>query len=106
MELPSLLETYRHGLILLSGHRVGLHDLLCFCCEGYSPEMIIGEFPTLPLALIHKTIGFYLENQAAVDEYLKREGEKVENQRAQGKRGPSLIELRRRMQTLHRVEAS
>jgi hypothetical protein len=29
-----------------------------------SPEMLMDHFPTLTLALIHKVIGFYLENQA------------------------------------------
>jgi hypothetical protein len=38
--------------------------------EGYSAEMLAEEFPTLSLALIHKTIGFYLENRADIDTYI------------------------------------
>ena len=32
--------------------------------------MLLGFFPTLSLALIHKVIAFYLENQAEVDAYV------------------------------------
>ena len=105
MKLPHFLETDAHGLILLSGHRVGLHDVLCFYREGYSPEMILGEFPTLSLALIHRTIVFYLENRQEVDEYLRQEREQVAKQRVQATSGPDLKELRERMKAMHHGRA-
>jgi hypothetical protein len=46
--------------------------------------MLLGQFPTLPLSLIHKTIAYYLENQAAVDDYLQSVEAKIEQQRASG----------------------
>ena len=106
MKLPHFLETDAYGLILLCGHRVGLHDVLHFYREGYSPEMILGELPTLSLALIHRTIAFYLENQPGVDEYLARERELVATQRAHATTGPSLGELRERMRAMHHAQVS
>jgi len=106
MKLPHFLETDAHGLILLSGHRIGLHDVLHFYREGYSPEMILGEFPTLPLALVHRTIAFYLENQAEVDDYLTGERARVEEQRSRASAGPSLSELRERIKAVRHVQVS
>lgn len=104
MELPDFLNRDRGGLILLVGHRIGLHDVLHFYQEGYSPEMIAGELPTLTLAVVHKTIAFYLENQDEVDAWLEKERSEVARQRREAKRGPSVTELRKRMQAMHEAE--
>ncbi len=78
--------------------------MLYFYNQGYSPEMILGQYPSLSLALIHKTIAFYLENQAAVDAYVQRcEGE-VARQRAAAPASPDLVELRRRVAQLSKSE--
>ena len=50
----------------------------------------------LSLALIHKVIAFYLENQVEVDKYLVRCEVLTAEQRATGPPGPDLAELRRR----------
>jgi len=97
MNLPEFLEQDEDGLVRLTGHRIGLEDILHFYCEGYSPEMIFGQFPTIPLFLIYKVIAYYLENQARVDDYLRREQAAIERQRASAKHGPSVDELRRRL---------
>ena len=90
----------------MSGHRVGLLDIVHFYNEGYSPEMLLGQFPTLPLALIHRTIAFYLENLADVDSYVARSNDAVELQRKAAKQGPDLAELRRRMQAMSQAEGA
>ena len=68
--------------------------------------MILGEFPTLPLALIHGTIVFYLDNRQEVDEYLRRELEQVAEQRSQARTGPGLNELRERMKAMQHAQVS
>jgi hypothetical protein len=55
------------------------------------------EFPTLSLALIHKTIAFYLENRAETDAYVARCRDEIEGHAAAAPRGPGLVELRRRL---------
>ena len=97
MVLPDFLTQDELGSIRLTGHRIGLAHLLHYYQEGYSPEMIWSEYPALPLALIHKVIAFYLEQQAAVDAYLVQCREKVERQRRQPAAGPSVVELRQRL---------
>jgi hypothetical protein len=61
--------------------------------------MLHARFPTIALALVHKVIAFYLENQAAVDEYCQRHAEEMTRQRAQAQPGPSLEELRDRRES-------
>ena len=70
MTLPQFLTQHSHGEIRLTGHRVGLPHVVQYYNEGYSPEMLLEQFPTLPLALIHKVIAFYLENRSEVDAYV------------------------------------
>jgi uncharacterized protein (DUF433 family) len=70
MQLPEFLTLRPDGDIVLTGHRIGLHDVIEHYNEGYSPEMLTEQFPSLPLALVHKVIAFYLEDKAKVDEYV------------------------------------
>ena len=69
MDLPSYLQ-HADGEIRLTGHRIGLFHVVDRYQEGYSPEMIGEELPALSLALIHRVIAFYLENQREVDAYV------------------------------------
>ena len=106
MNLPEFLEQDEDELVRIKGHRIGLEDILFFYREGYSPEMILGQFPTIPLFLIYKVIAFYLENPAFVDDYLQREQAAIERQKATAKHGPTVDELRRRLDSVHQVEMS
>jgi uncharacterized protein (DUF433 family) len=104
MTLPDFLSRESLGYIRLSGHRIGLNHIVELYNDGYSPEMLQEQFPTLSLELIHKVIAFYLENRVTVDALVAAEREVCEQQHATaGKQGPSLEELRRR---LRKVRAS
>jgi uncharacterized protein (DUF433 family) len=96
MELPDYLDRDDFGHVHLSNHRIGLNDIVYFYNEGYSPEMLAEQYPSLPLPLIHKVIAFYLENQRQVDAYVAAHDAEVARQRAVAKRGPDLAELERR----------
>ena len=104
MTLPDFLVDHLDGEIRLTGHRIGLFHIVRYYIEGYSPEMLIEQFPTLSLALIHKVIAFYLENRAEVDAYVANYEAELEEQRAAAPKGPSLAELRRRLESLRQVE--
>ncbi len=95
MTLPDFLTATEDGLIALTGHRIGLEDVVYYFNEGYSPEMLKEQFPTLPLAVIYKTIGFYLDNRDAVDAYVEQLEDQVREQRKAASPNPSLEELRR-----------
>ena len=106
MVLPDFLMRDGDGSIHLTGHRVGLHHLLFFYNEGYSPEMLLEQYPTLDLASIHKTIAFYLENRAEIDKYCAAQEAEVEKLRAASPSDPQLTELRRRLEARKSAQAT
>jgi uncharacterized protein (DUF433 family) len=99
MTLPGFLIQDGDGYIHVTDHRIGLQDLVYYYNEGYSPEALLEAFPTLSLALVHKVIAFYLEDQVDVDGYVATCEAEMERQRAVAPRGPDLAELRRRLAT-------
>src|SRR2546423_5917370 len=97
MTLPDFLIRMPEGEIRLMGHRIGLFHLVHYYNEGYSPEMLVCQYPTLPLALVHKAIAFYLENQAEVDAELAATRDELSRQRAANPRRIDLAALRQRL---------
>lgn len=72
----TLLEDYFEFLspddIRLKGHRIGIDDVIDYYLQGYSPEQILAELPSLNLEKIHATITYYLRNRAEIDAYVAR----------------------------------
>ena len=97
MNLPDYLTLDADGHIHVMGHRIGLQDLVYYYNEGYSAEAMLDVFPTLSLAIIHKVIAFYLDDQVNVDAYVATCDVEMERQRAVAPRGPDVAELRRRL---------
>jgi uncharacterized protein (DUF433 family) len=97
MQLPDFLIREPDGFLRLRDHRIGVQHVVDFYNDGYSPEMLLEQFPTLSLALIHKTIAFYLENQPEVDAYIAEAQDDLDRHERSVPRGPSLAELRRRL---------
>ena len=100
MVLPEFLTEQAEGSVRLTGHRISLEHVVYFYNQGYAPEMLLGQFPSLSLALIHKIIAFYLGHQAEVDLYVSNRQSGVEEQRSAVPASPDLIELRRRVSQL------
>jgi uncharacterized protein (DUF433 family) len=105
MTLPDFLIEDPDGFIHVTGHRIGLQHLVHYYNEGYSPEMLVCEYPTLSLAVIHKVIGYYLETQTEVDRYVGECQEGIDRQRAAARPGPSRAELRRRLDAMRTMES-
>lgn len=97
MNLPEFLIDHPDGDVRLTGHRIGLYHVLDRYQEGYSPEMLHEEYPTLPLALIHKVIAFYLENQAKVDAYVAAYRAELEHREAVHPLSPAVQRIRERL---------
>jgi uncharacterized protein (DUF433 family) len=106
MTLPDFLTADEHGGINLAGHRISLAYFVRLYKQGYSAEAIALEFDTLPLALVHKTIAFYLENHSEVDAYVDAAEEEVRRQAAASNPNPTLAELRRRFEQITKQKAS
>lgn len=66
-ELPNFLTRYPDGQIKVSGTRVVLYHFVHDYNQGLSAEELALQFPTIPLATVHKVIAFYLENRTEVD---------------------------------------
>jgi uncharacterized protein (DUF433 family) len=97
MLVPDFLTRAADGEIRLAGHRIGLFHVLHYYHEGYAPEMLACQYPTLSLALIYKVLAWYLENQAEVDAYLAECRAEADRQRASNPRRVDMAALRRRL---------
>jgi uncharacterized protein (DUF433 family) len=98
MTLPDFLTEHRYGEIRLTGHRIGLLHVVDCYNAGEPPEKIADRYPTLPVALINRVIAFYLENRAEVDAYVAKCHAEIDRQAAQPRPGPTLAELRKRLE--------
>jgi uncharacterized protein (DUF433 family) len=106
LKLPDFLTRNHYGEIRLTGHRIGLLHLVDRYNQGYSPEAILCDYPSLSLALIHKVIAFYLDNQAGVDSYVTTSRTEIDRQAAEPSPAPSMVELRRRLELMQRARTS
>jgi uncharacterized protein (DUF433 family) len=100
MNLPDFLTEWTHGEIMLKGHRIALHHVVPFYNEGHAAEMLLGRFPTLSLALMHKAIAFYLENQTEVDANVAAQKAEIDRLAATLPDGPGTVELRERLSAM------
>jgi uncharacterized protein (DUF433 family) len=106
MNLPDFLAQDRYGFVHLTGHRVGLRHVVELYNDGYSAEKLHDYFPTIPLALIHKLIAFYLENRTEADAYIRQSREALDRHANGPQQGPDAGELRRRMDALRSKESA
>ncbi len=106
MNIPDFLTKTSEGEILLTGHRIGLFHVAHYYNEGYSPEMLVCQYPTLPLSLIHKVIAFYLENRGDVDVYVAGCQTELNRQREVGDERLDLSALRERLGSRQKTETA
>ena len=104
MILPHFLTQDTDGFVHVTGHRVGLQHLIHYYQEGFSPEMLACEYPAVSLAEIHKVIAFYLENRVDVEGYITDCESQMDEHRRSTETGPSIAELRQRLQTTRRMD--
>src|SRR5262249_28829812 len=95
MILPDFLTQREYGEIALTGHRIGLYTVVRLYREGNTAEQIAEELESLGLALVYKTLAFYLENQAEVDAYVDAYTAELERQYAAYTPGPGILKLKR-----------
>ncbi len=59
MQLEDYFEFVAVDNIQLKGHRIGIEDVLKYYRQGYSPQEILQELPTLNLEKIYATLTYY-----------------------------------------------
>lgn len=107
MDLPDFLYTDADGEVRVTGHRIRLIDVATRYNEGHSPEgILLDHYPTLRLPLIYKTVAFFLENEAEVQEMIRRNAGEMSRLAAQPRTSPTFADLRRRMASRRQAEAS
>ena len=97
MQLQDYFDFLAPDDIRLKGHRIGIDDVLWYYLEGYTPEEIAANLPTLSLEEIHATITYYLHSRAEMDAYLSRLTAWRENRIRQCAANPSPVVQRLRM---------
>jgi uncharacterized protein (DUF433 family) len=106
MNLPDFLIDHPDGEIRLTGHRISLYDVISYHQEGYTPEMLHEQFPSVPLPLICQVVDFHRENQAEVDAYVARKRSALERLEASMPPSPAVLRLRQKLEEMRRTEAS
>jgi uncharacterized protein (DUF433 family) len=96
--LPPCLHWHPDGEIRLVGHRIGLYHFVYYYNQGFTAEMILCQFPTLDLAVIHRVIAFYLDHRDEVDRYVAHYQAELDHLRVVGPHAPSVGELREQLE--------
>jgi uncharacterized protein (DUF433 family) len=63
------------GTVRVVGSRVTLDTIVRAFLDGATAEQIHDSYPSVSLRDVYATIAYYLEHEAAVQEYLKGQGE-------------------------------
>lgn len=66
------LTTERDGVARVAGTRVPLDTVVAAFERGATPEEIVQQYPTLPLADVYSVLGYLLGHQAEVAAYLEQ----------------------------------
>src|SRR2546425_2275597 len=82
----------KDGTIRVIGSRIPLDTIVYEFNQGATAEQIQDSFPSLSLRSIYGALAFYLEHQAAVEEYLRH-------------RGQEAAELRRKLENRSEITA-
>lgn len=72
IKLEDYFEILSKDDIRIKGHRIGIENVLEYYLDGYTPEEILKELPSLNLEIIYATITYYLHNRSVLNSYLLR----------------------------------
>jgi len=80
--VPDFLTTDAYGEVFLTGHRVTLYHVLWHYNNGYSPEALHEQFPTISMGLIHQILSYYWNQMDEVNQYLSQVQLEIDQQRS------------------------
>ncbi|HAJ60603.1 MAG TPA: hypothetical protein DCP31_16155, partial [Cyanobacteria bacterium UBA8543] len=75
------LETNADGVVRVGKTRVTLDTVVAVFKQGATPEEIVYRYPSLKLADVYVTIGFYLNHQQEVEMYLQHRQQQAQEVR-------------------------
>jgi len=91
------LRTDQQGVIRVGETRVRLDTVVFAFNEGCTAEEIISRYPSLKLVEVYAVIAYYLDNQAAVDRYVKEREAESEKVRQEIQSQPDYSAFRERL---------
>lgn len=94
---PPPLMVNADGVVRVGGTRMTLDTLIYAFREGATAEEIAQQYPSLALADVYAAIGYHLQHQAEVEEYLRQQQQKAEEVRRQNEARFSLDGVRDRL---------
>lgn len=94
---PLPLEENADGVIRVTGSRVPLDTLVFAYEQGATPEQIVQQYPSVPLADVYTVIGHYLRRRREVGEYLERRRRQAEQVRREVEARSDLSGIRERL---------
>ncbi len=71
MQVPLFWDDYQSLRVV--GTRVHLESIIHAWNEGSTPQQIVQYYDTLKLSAVLKILGWYVEQQEQVDEYLRHQ---------------------------------
>jgi uncharacterized protein (DUF433 family) len=96
MQLEDYFEFLDPDDIRIKGHRIGIDDVIKYYLDGYSPDQILEELPSLNLEKIYATLTYYLHNRKQMDAYMLRLAKWREARYQEWLANPSPLALRLR----------
>jgi uncharacterized protein (DUF433 family) len=97
MQLEDYFDFLSPDDIRIKGHRIGIDDVIRYYLDGYSPEEIQTELPSLNLEKIYATITYYLQHRVEMNAYMWRletEREKHYQEWAKAEPSPAVKRIR------------
>ena len=104
MQLEDFFEFVEPNHIRIKGHRIGIESILTKYLAGQAAEDILRQYDTLRPVDVYATITYYLQNRAAVDDYLKRTEALLAEDVARSDANPSSTVLR--LRTLRQAQGT
>lgn len=95
----------KSGIMRVGGTRVTLDTVVAAYKEGATAEEIMQQYPSLRLADIYFTIGYYLRRQEEVESYLREHEDRAAEARSRFGTPVDLQELRDRLVRYHDRES-
>lgn len=71
-------EIKAQGVAYVGGTRVTLDTVILTFLDGATAEEIVQRYPSLDLADVYSTIGYYLHNRSEIEEYILKSSEHSE----------------------------
>lgn len=104
MQLEDYFDFFDPDDIRIKGHRIGIDDVIDYYLQGFTPEQILEELPSLNLEKIHATITYYLHNRTSIDAYMLRLMRWREQRYQEAAANPSLMIQRLRAMKAQREQ--